>query len=82
MKSLILVTSLLTIFAGPAFATEDICREEAIAMGYVGALDVLAPCEPKKTVDAEELRIEDRRQKRNAKSDTQPIAKVANKVTR
>lgn len=43
MKNLILAVSILGSVATPVFA-EDLCREQAQQLGYVGAIEVLRPC--------------------------------------
>lgn len=44
MKDFILVATLFTSFAVPAFA-EEACREQAQAMGYIGATELLRECD-------------------------------------
>ena len=43
MKNLILTVTVLSSFVSPVFA-EDLCREQARQRGYVGAIEVLRPC--------------------------------------
>ena len=43
MKNLLLAVSIIGSVATPVFA-EDLCREQAQKMGYVGAIEVLRPC--------------------------------------
>lgn len=43
MKDFILVATIFTSFAVPAFA-EEACREQAQAMGYIGATELLRAC--------------------------------------
>ena len=43
MKDLILTVTIFSSFVSPVFA-EDLCREQAQQMGYVGAVEVWRPC--------------------------------------
>ena len=43
MKDLILTVTIFSSFVSPVFA-EDLCREQALQMGYVGAIEVLRSC--------------------------------------
>lgn len=43
MKSLLCALGIATVVLNPAYA-EDMCREQARAVGYVGALEMLEPC--------------------------------------
>lgn len=44
MKDFILVATIFTSLAVPAYA-EEVCREQAQAMGYIGATELLKACE-------------------------------------
>jgi len=43
MKNLLLALTILGSVATPLFA-EDLCREQALEQGYLGAIEVLRPC--------------------------------------
>ena len=47
-------------FAVPAYAGE-LCQEEAKAMGYVGATEMLAPCKPQKNASSDEAQSKESR---------------------
>ena len=49
MKSLSTIFLISTFFAAPTFAG-DLCQEEAKAMGYRGAIDVLPPCKHQENI--------------------------------
>lgn len=81
MKRHMLIFMLLAL-TGPALADEKLCREEAASQGYIGALEMLEPCQPKQAVIAEEYRIEERRQASDKKSNTRPVASAGSPITR
>ena len=49
------------IFSVPASA-EELCQEEAKAAGYIGPIEMLAPCKPKKNA-APEVQSKESRKK-------------------
>ncbi len=60
MKSLTTLFLIPTFFALPAYAG-GLCQEEAKAMGYLGAIEMLAPCKPQKNATSEEKQSKESR---------------------
>ncbi len=60
MKSLTTLFLIPSFFAVPAYAG-GLCQEEAKAMGYLGAIEMLAPCKPQKNVTSEETQSKELR---------------------
>ena len=49
MKRLVTIFLISTFFAAPTYAG-GLCQEEAKAMGYLGAIEMLPPCKPQKNI--------------------------------
>ncbi len=49
MKSLSAIFLVSTFLAAPTYAG-GLCQEEAKAMGYLGAIEMLPPCKPQKNI--------------------------------
>lgn len=81
MKNLHYAFGILAIFSMPVHAA-DMCREEAKAMGYVSALEMLAPCEQKVTATTEQSRNERQQTELKSTPESQAIAKVDANVAR
>lgn len=75
MKRLSYVIGIIAIFSMPAYA-DDLCREEAKAIGYVAPLDMLAPCEQQATVASEQLPNEPQHKAFKTKPDSQAVAQL------
>ncbi len=60
MKSLTTLFLIPTFFAVPVYA-DGLCQEEAKAIGYLGAIEMLAPCKPKKNATSEEAQSKESR---------------------
>lgn len=60
MKRLTTIFLIPTFFAVPAYAGE-LCQDEAKAMGYIGATEMLAPCKPQKNATSEEAQSKESR---------------------
>ena len=75
MKRLALAFFIPVLFSAPAYS-DELCQEEARAMGYVGPLDTLEPCKPKKSDASEGTRAEaprkDSVQESLTKQDSEP----------
>lgn len=82
MKRFIYAVCMLSVMNSPLYA-EDLCIEQAKAMGYVGAHEMLPPCKADPSAAAQELRIEREEKKQNnqaGKSQSQPIAQTVRRA--
>lgn len=52
MKRIALALCIPVLLSAPVYA-EDLCQEEAKAMGYVGPTDTLKPCNPQENASKE-----------------------------
>lgn len=77
MKNLSYAFGIVAILSTPVHAA-DLCREEAKAMGYISALEMLAPCEQSVAAPTEPSHEdEDRRQ---AELKSKPESQAATQV--
>lgn len=81
MKSLFYAFGIAAVCLNPVYA-EDLCREEAKAMGYVAALEMLEPCQPKSAVTAQSDDQQAQPKEAKMKSDAQSIAHVDRNLKR
>lgn len=75
MKRLYYALGILAIFSIPVHAA-DLCREEAKAIGYVSALEMLAPCDEKPATTSERSRHEGRQAEVKSKSEGQTVTQI------
>lgn len=81
MKRLRYAFGIVAILSIPVHAA-DLCREEAKAVGYVAALELLEPCQPKAVVTALPTSDDQIQKEAKSKSDTQSIAHVDRNLKR
>ena len=60
MKRWTMIFLIPTFFAVPAHA-DELCQDEAEALGYIGAAEMLAPCKSQNDAIAEEAQSKDSR---------------------
>lgn len=73
MKYLLCALGITTVVLNPVYA-EDMCREQAKAIGYVGALEMLEPCPATPVIAA--LQSEGERKKAGNRNEPQSVAQV------
>ena len=81
MKRLHYAFGIVAIFSIPVHAA-DLCREEAKAVGYVAALELLEPCQTKAVVTALPTSDDQIQKEAKSKSDTQSVAHVDRNLKR
>ena len=74
MKTLLCALGIATVFLNPVYAG-DMCREEAKATGYVGALEMLEPCPATPVIAVLQTR-EGELKKAKIKGESQSVAQV------
>ena len=78
MKQQICLFAIFGILAAPTFAA-NMCREEAKAVGYEAALELLEPCQPTLNLAMEQFHVERiarDQSKLNRQPDVRPVTQV------
>lgn len=81
MKTLFYAFGIAAVCLNPVYAG-DLCREEAKAVGYVAALDMLEPCQPKSAVTAQSDEQQAQQKEMKMKIDSQSVAHVDRNLKR